>query len=263
MLVALLSDLAVIEGHQLVTTVDPRVMLAVPPGVEAVTLSPARNTTATYLDHLIASADAVWLIAPETGRLLERLAARVEKKGRILLGSGADAIRRASDKAGLPRLLARLGMLTRKTRRPHQLRALGDQPPVSSATRLSSNRLEARASEGVWLARNARELRHAVAMARQAGGRERLLLQRYVPGVAASVSLLADGRARRRAEREQPGGAGIAPALLPGRHDAARPPDGVLGGRGGASDVSRRSLACVATSAWTSCSRSRRPLSSR
>src|SRR5256885_153379 len=48
--------------------------------------------------------------------------------------------------------------------------------------------------EGVSLASDARELRHAVAMARQTNGRGRLVLQRYVRGVAASVSLLADGR---------------------------------------------------------------------
>ena len=193
MLVALLSDLAVIGGHQLVTTVDPRVMLAIPPGVEAVTLSPARNTTATYLDHLIASADAVWLIAPETGRMLERLAARVERKGRILLGSGAAAIRRASDKAGLPRMLARLRIAHPETR------LLTSDAPLGITARelgypIVVKPARGAGSEGVWLARNARELRHAVAMARQAGGRERLLLQRYVRGVAASVSLLADGR---------------------------------------------------------------------
>ena len=236
MLVALLGDLAVIEGHQLVTTVDPRVMLAVPPGVEAVTLSPARNTTATYLDHLIASADAVWLIAPETGRMLERLAARVEKKSRILLGSGAAAIRRASDKAGLPRILARLGIAHPETR------LLTGAGPLGITARelgypIIVKPARGAGSEGVWLARNARELRHAVAMARQAGGRERLLLQRYVPRCRRQC--VASGRrpTRRRAEREQPGGAGIAPALLPGRRDAARPPDGALGGRGGASDV--------------------------
>jgi len=46
---------------------------------------------------------------------------------------------------------------------------------------------------GVCLARDARELRRAVDMAGRANGRGPLLLQRYVPGVAASVSLLADG----------------------------------------------------------------------
>src|SRR6185295_2458917 len=48
--------------------------------------------------------------------------------------------------------------------------------------------------EGVCLARNARELRRAVAIARNARGSGRLVLQEYVMGRAASVSLLADGR---------------------------------------------------------------------
>jgi len=46
----------------------------------------------------------------------------------------------------------------------------------------------------VCLARNVRELRDAVDITRRANGSESLLLQRYVTGTAASVSLLADGR---------------------------------------------------------------------
>jgi len=46
----------------------------------------------------------------------------------------------------------------------------------------------------VCFARDARELRRAVDMAGRINGEEPLLLQRYVPGVAASVSLLANGR---------------------------------------------------------------------
>jgi predicted ATP-grasp superfamily ATP-dependent carboligase len=47
--------------------------------------------------------------------------------------------------------------------------------------------------EGVHLARTTGQLRSAVAVLRRTGSRRPLLLQRYVPGVAASVSLLADG----------------------------------------------------------------------
>ena len=64
----------------------------------------------------MSSVDAVWLVAPETGRCLERLTARAERKGIALLGSGSAAIRRASDKAALPRLLARHGVPHPETR---------------------------------------------------------------------------------------------------------------------------------------------------
>src|SRR5437667_1187518 len=112
MLTAVVADLAA-TGHEIVTTTDPRFPLAAPPGVQVVTLA---GSNAALLDALIASADAVWLVAPETDRCLERLAVRAERKGKMLLGPGAAAIRRASDKAGLPRRLARYGVPHPKTR---------------------------------------------------------------------------------------------------------------------------------------------------
>ena len=187
---ALIADLAAIRRHQIVITVDPRFPVRAPRGVEVVTLSPGN---APLFDRLIASADAVWLVAPETGGCLERLAAKVEEMGTTLLGSGAAAIRRASDKAGLPRRLARHGVLHPKTRvlRPGAdwgmaARRVG-YPVVVKPTRGAG-------CCGVCLARDARELRRAVGMAGRANGKGPLLLQSYVPGVAASVSLLADGR---------------------------------------------------------------------
>jgi predicted ATP-grasp superfamily ATP-dependent carboligase len=184
---ALIADLAAIRRHRIVTTVDPRFPLKAPPGVEVVTL-PSGNTP--LLDSLIASADAVWLVAPETGGCLERLAARVEKLGTTLLGPGAPAIRRASDKAGLPRRLARHGVAHPMTRvlRPGAdwgmaARRIG-YPVVVKPTRGAG-------CQGVCLARDARELGRAVEMAGRASAGGPLLLQRYVPGVAASVSLLA------------------------------------------------------------------------
>ena len=74
------------------------------------------STRGPRLNALISSVDAVWLIAPETDRCLERLTARAERKGTVILGSGSDAIRRASDKAALPRLLARHGVPHPETR---------------------------------------------------------------------------------------------------------------------------------------------------
>ena len=88
---ALVSDLAAIGGHHIVTTADPRFPLEPPPGVEVVTL-PRRS--ATLLDLLITSADAVWLVAPETNGCLERLAAR--SSGRELRCSVPDRRRSAA-----------------------------------------------------------------------------------------------------------------------------------------------------------------------
>jgi predicted ATP-grasp superfamily ATP-dependent carboligase len=192
MLTSLIADLAAIHRHQIVTTVDPRFALPTPPGVEIVTLSPGSQGSAT-LDAHIASADAVWLVAPETNRCLERLAVRVERRGKILLGSGATAIRRASDKARLPRRLARHGIPHPKTR---VLRPRADWGKAAREIGYPLVVKPARGAgcEGVCLARDVRELRDALDMTRRVNRGESLLLQRYVTGTAASVSLLANGR---------------------------------------------------------------------
>jgi predicted ATP-grasp superfamily ATP-dependent carboligase len=191
MLAALLQDLAAIGAHEVVTTRDERSRLEAPPGVEVVTLS--RGDKRARLDELIASADAVWLVAPETDRWLERLALRVERKGRVLLGASSAAIREAANKAGLPARLRRHGVAHPETR---VLRGTGDgrlaardlgYPVVVKPGRGAG-------CEGVCLARNPKQLRHAVGLARTASGRGPVLLQRYVPGVAASVSLISNGR---------------------------------------------------------------------
>jgi tyramine---L-glutamate ligase len=193
MLAALVADLAAIGCHEIVTTADARFACATPPGVEVVTLPPARKARESILDGLIASADAVWLVAPETDRCLERLAAKVERQRTPLLGACANAIRRASDKADLPRRLARLGVRHPTTR---ALRAGEDWARAARELGYPVVVKPARGAgcHGVCLARSARELRRAVAIAGRASGRGRLLLQQYVAGRAASVSLLADGR---------------------------------------------------------------------
>jgi predicted ATP-grasp superfamily ATP-dependent carboligase len=196
MLRALVADLTAIDGHQIVTTVDSRFPLAAP-GVEVVPLPPAQKARSTLLNALISSADAVWLVAPETNRCLERLTARAERKGVALLGSGSSTIRRASDKAALPGILRKHGVSHPATR-VVGLSRTNSTIDLKIAARdlgfpLVVKPARGAGCEGVSLARDSRELRQAVAVARRSYCGGRLVLQRYVRGVAASVSLVADG----------------------------------------------------------------------
>jgi predicted ATP-grasp superfamily ATP-dependent carboligase len=191
---ALVSDLAAIGGHHIVTTADPRFPLEAPPGVEVVTLP---RQSAALLDGLIMSADAVWLVAPETNRCLEHLASRIERKGIALLGSGAAAIRRAADKARLAQRLARQGVshpTTRVLRRGKNGAIDGRSAAREIGYPVVVKPGHGAGCGGVCLARDASELPHAVEIAQRANPGGRLLLQRYVRGSAASVSLVADGR---------------------------------------------------------------------
>ena len=197
---ALVADLAAIGQHEIVTTTDIRFARAAPSGVEVVELLPGARSV---LEGLISSADAVWLIAPETDRCLERIAARVERRGRRLLGSGAAAIRRASDKAGLPRRLWRAGI-----QHPETV-ALSSGVEALTAARgigypLVVKPARGAGSEGVHLVRSARALGDALGAIHRmhdAGvgvtghdAEPSVLMQRYVRGTPVSVSLLSDGR---------------------------------------------------------------------
>jgi predicted ATP-grasp superfamily ATP-dependent carboligase len=190
---ALVADLSAIGTHEIVTTADARCAGSLPRGVEVVPLPSGDNERNAMLDSVIADVDAAWLIAPETGGCLEQLAVQVERHGKTLVGSGAAAIAAAANKAQLACRLGEAGVRHPKTRRvapaSHADAAARDigypvvVKPICGA-----------GSHGVCLAHDARELRGAVDAARGAGGRGDVLVQEYVRGAAASVSLLSNGR---------------------------------------------------------------------
>jgi predicted ATP-grasp superfamily ATP-dependent carboligase len=190
---ALVTDLLAIGCHEIVTTADARVRRDLPRGVEVMRLAAGDRAREAALDRAIGTVDAVWLIAPETDRCLERLARRVARCGRTLLGSDADAIARASDKAALSRRLAALGIRHPQTRR--LTRALGS---ASAAAQLGYPFVVKPAcgagSDGISLVHHSGEWQRAIGLARRASGRGGVLLQEYIRGTAASVSLIADGR---------------------------------------------------------------------
>jgi predicted ATP-grasp superfamily ATP-dependent carboligase len=190
---ALVADLVSIGHHKIVTTADARSRHDLPRGVEVITLPAGDRAREAALDRAIDSVDAVWLIAPETDRCLERLADRVTRRRKTLLGSDADAIARASDKAALGRRLAALGIRHPETRRLARDVESARTAPKSGYP-IVVKPARGAGSGGISLVRHAAEWPRAIGLARRASGKSGVLLQEYVPGTAASVSLIADGR---------------------------------------------------------------------
>jgi predicted ATP-grasp superfamily ATP-dependent carboligase len=192
MLGALTADLAQLSDHTIVAAIAPafRPTVSFPPGLEV-------NSTGSResdLNTLFTSVDAVWLIAPEIDGCLQRLASRVTRCGTQLLGSDAPVIGLAADKSKLAENLERCGI-------PH--------PPTRVVSSVAQCRRAAqelgypvvikpvRGAGCVGVARVlcARDLEIALERVWAVEPRGRpLLLQRYIAGVSASVSLLADGK---------------------------------------------------------------------
>ena len=190
---ALAADLAR-GNHRVLLPVDSRFPSRSRAGIETVEVE-GPDPAGARLDRWIASSNAVWLIAPETGRCLERLAARVEAHGVALAGSGARAIARAADKGALASRFVRRGIpmpetrLVRRTTPSASLRsaALAVGYPVIVKPRYGAG------SQGVVRVSNPAMLEAAVEAAGAINARATVILQQYIRGTAASVSVLANG----------------------------------------------------------------------
>jgi predicted ATP-grasp superfamily ATP-dependent carboligase len=99
MLFALLKDLTEIPSLSLMALRDSRLAFSTnaAAAVDWITVEP-HDEMMSSLGCAIDQVDAVWPIAPETGRVLESVCALVRRRGKILLNSTAEGVRSAASK---------------------------------------------------------------------------------------------------------------------------------------------------------------------
>jgi predicted ATP-grasp superfamily ATP-dependent carboligase len=130
-------------------------------------------------DALVRHCDAVWLIAPETDHMLERLSSRVLSAGKLLLGSRPHAIAIAARKLTTARALDKAGVAVVPTSWPEEFAADGAcvVKPDDGCGCEQTRRFAHRADALAWIAMQP--------------DRERFVLQPYVSGEPISLSVLA------------------------------------------------------------------------
>lgn len=176
MLQALLRDLAEIPGLELVTTLDPRVSL---PSLSAMVIPCGTGDIWARWEACIRDADAVWPLAPESGGLLERLSRLVAQHGKCLLNSSPDAVALAASKYATCRKLADAGLAVAPTFR------CGEALPPQAGLWV------AKPDDGVGCEMTRCGERNALLeWLRDTGGQETHVLQPYLPGIPASLSML-------------------------------------------------------------------------
>ena len=92
---AVLQDLSQIENINVTVTSDARV--SVPLNVECVSIELSQDIWAIWQDCM-QEADVIWLLAPETDGVLEKLALMAESVGKPILGCSSSAIKVAANK---------------------------------------------------------------------------------------------------------------------------------------------------------------------
>src|SRR3954469_12669792 len=96
MLHALAADLRVLTDTEIISLTDHRLAGMLGDWEQHVIRDRAEYET--QFDALVGESKATWLIAPETGRVLERLSARVLASGKLLLSSRPRAVAVAASK---------------------------------------------------------------------------------------------------------------------------------------------------------------------
>lgn len=176
---AITEDFAALPGVEPLSTRDSRLSALHPPGCQ-VTLIASDAEHRTAIEQLAASSDWTLLIAPETGGELHRYAQFVELAGGTLLSPESRVVSIAADKQKTAELLSKSGV-----RAPR-----GAVVSCWSAARQADLRFplvmkprDGCGSEGVRLIRGPSELE-------EYSFPGPLRLEEFVPGTAASVSVL-------------------------------------------------------------------------
>ncbi len=182
MLQTLLYDLARCEGVQLSCTRDAR-LPALPVSITSQTLS-GTDSLPTWLAESVHAYDAIWLIAPETDALLYRLVSLIEQQGVDSTGCSAAAIWICTDKRRTAERLAEAGISV--------------VPGIESVDSVTDDGqgwvlkpVDGAGSEQTFLCKT----RHALCDRLKTLNPQRFLIQPYISGQVASMSLFcADGK---------------------------------------------------------------------
>jgi predicted ATP-grasp superfamily ATP-dependent carboligase len=179
MLAAVCADLVQLPGIQVRTllAIDEKRTL---PGCRSERIPPADEEPA--FRRLARWANYSLIIAPEFDCLLQTRCQWVEEEGGRLLGPSAQAVEQCADKLTLAEHLRLRGVHTPIS------------APISSAHGLSYPLVckprQGAGSQATFLVRDEVALLRCVEQARREGWTEELLVQPFVPGIAASVAFL-------------------------------------------------------------------------
>ena len=115
MLRSLISDCKA-AGHNVTTLLDSRLKKFNPPNeADQIVSVSSPNELSAKLKELSSVADAVYVIAPESGQVLEKLVENIETFGGTSLNCEIDAIKRVSNKMTVYETLERMGLKVPET----------------------------------------------------------------------------------------------------------------------------------------------------
>ena len=182
-------------GHSVSTVLDSR-LAALNPPLEAECIVPASSFQEAKLaiHNISESADAAYIIAPESNQVLQSLVANIEEADVPSLNCRANAIERVSDKAAMLQCVKDKGLLTPATVTVNAFEdAAGIRQTICDSLRfpLIVKPVDGVGCAGLSIVNNKQQVAGAVAKAIRESSSNYFMVQELIHGTSVSVSLLA------------------------------------------------------------------------
>jgi tyramine---L-glutamate ligase len=185
-------------GHEVTVLLDDRLSKLNPP-LDADFILPVMGADEPkrFISEIAKINDAIYVIAPETDRILQKMVEFTEGIGKISLNCKSNAIEKVSDKAALYENLEDKGFLI-----PQSLIREIDENTEELLSAIDSELsypvvfkpVDGASCSGISLVTNKKSIQVALEKIIKYSTDKRFIIQEYVAGEAASVSVLSNGK---------------------------------------------------------------------
>jgi predicted ATP-grasp superfamily ATP-dependent carboligase len=181
-------------GFDVYTTLDHRIARFDPP-LEANNVKVVHSSDSTFLQEILSKVDAAFLIAPESGGVLYSLASEVVKSGVELFSPLPSSIELTTNKSELLEIAKKQGLKVPEHRLTKTSNSITNIEKTASdiGYPVVFKVLDGAGSEGMSLVSKSEDIPPATEKIRGVSNREVFLLEEFVEGVDASVSLISNG----------------------------------------------------------------------
>ncbi len=185
-------------GHQVTVVLDERIANLNPPlkADHTVTVSPG-SSPAMFLPKVAEEVDSILIIAPETAKTLQTLVKLAESTCKSTLNATQAAIAKVSDKSALYSYLQKVGVampktaILKKTDNPEFVKQTVETgflyPVIFKPT-------DGTSCGGISLVRSRFDVEKALNKIKTESTQDNFLIQEYISGLPASVSLICNGK---------------------------------------------------------------------
>ena len=195
MLRTIISD-AKASGHEVTTVIDRRIALFNPPlEADSKIIVNALGETEDAVQEAAESADAVYIIAPETNKTLQTLVESMERRNIPSLNSLSNAIQKVSDKAFLQKHAENIGITTPKTltfTTDDTLETIAQAVTEEIGYPAVFKSADGTACEGLSIVANKSQAANAINKITKSTP-AKFIVQELIQGIPASVTLVSNG----------------------------------------------------------------------